>query len=533
MMMNISSKLQLVINRSDRTHTLPFTHGVDVDIQEGNCLTTATQIGADAECGLDDSLLTEKAGWLPANGCWERVGDVNGFPSYYLEDQTGINQLRLAKLLIQSPHFASVIRSSGFVWQIVDGTRNSILDITSITDWIYYYNLADTFFPPESATNNGTGVHEWLTPSEPDPDPEDDAEPVLPSETLVPPPTLKLNKINESGECIDLPKIISISISNSDDTPVTLNGKVSFTLKSANSEDLIAVKHIDTKGMAISFPTGSIAFECSVVNNERLFCNDILTLEICSLCPEDKQDCCSEDKPSFIVTDQINSICVDAPCTCPLPTVVYFSSEQDTRLTVKHTNGSLLLDTGPVTTTNNVARKLVTLDNQLYYSSTYFARIFPVSIRPVYVNTSSTSTNYIDLPVYEDECGDTDYLKCHPLYFPSPSECINSKQGRCVTKDNTVGDGYWIFYFNDCVEDLRFCINNTTGTNWTLEVEDGVGSTVKSLTQGGVSDTCFIGTTDICAYNMQFGSDINVNYSEEIYTPTEENLIDVSSRRQS
>ena len=241
MMMNISSKLQLVINRSDRTHTLPFTHGVDVDIQEGNCLTTATQIGADAECGLDDSLLTEKAGWLPANGCWERVGDVNGFPSYYLEDQTGINQLRLAKLLIQSPHFASVIRSSGFVWQIVDGTRNSILDITSITDWIYYYNLADTFFPPESATNNGTGVHEWLTPSEPDPDPEDDAEPVLPSETLVPPPTLKLNKINESGECIDLPKIISISISNSDDTPVTLNGKVSFTLKSANSEDLIAV----------------------------------------------------------------------------------------------------------------------------------------------------------------------------------------------------------------------------------------------------------------------------------------------------
>lgn len=508
-MINISSKLQISFERVNfSTLTLPFMHGQDVSISEGNCLTTATsKVTDNNECNnVPDDLIFSGAGFEFANGCWSRVADVNGFPSYHFSDVGGTYSLRLVRQTIPLPWNLDL--GAGDLWIIVEGSAsdtNAGSDVSPI-----YYNRSNSFDAP----TNG-----WLIYTGPNNDLEFD----VPE----PPPTVK-------RYCDQDPTISSVVVSNSDNTPITLQGKVSLTLKSTKTGDLVGVKYVDTKGLSITFPTGSLSFECSsILHDNHLLCNDILTLEICSLCPDDKQDCCSEDKPSFIVTDQINSICVDAPCTCPLPTVVYFSSEQDTRLTVKHVNGSMLLDTGPVTTTNNVDRKLVVVDNQLYYSSTYFARIFPVSLRPVYVNTSSAATNFVDLPVYQDECGDTDYLKCHPLYFPSPSECINSKQGRCITKDNTVGDGYWIFYFNDCVEDLRFCINNTTGTNWTLEVEDGVGSTVKSLTQGGVSDTCFVGTTDICAYNMQFGSDINVNYSEEIYTPTEENLIDVSSRRQS
>lgn len=507
-MINISSKLQISFERVNfPTLILPFVHGQDVSISEGNCLTTATsKVTDDNECSnFPDDVIFSGAGFEFINGCWSRAADVDGSPSYQFSDPAETHSFRLVRQQLPLPWNLDL--GGGYLWIIVNGSdfNTNPGNVCPI-----YYNISNSSYVPTDGWLIYTGTHNDLEFDVPEPPP------------------------NAKRYCDQDPTIKSVVVSNSDNTPITFQGKVSLTLKSTKTGDLVGVKYVDTKGLSISFPTGSLSFECSsILHDNHLLCDDILTLEICSLCPEDKQDCCSDDKPSFIVTDQINSICVDSPCTCPLPTVVYFSSEQDTRLTVKHANGSLLLDTGPVTTTNNVARKLVTLDNQLYYSSTYFARIFPVSIRPVYVNTSSTSTNYVDLPVYEDECGDTDYLKCHPLYFPSPSECINSKQGRCVTKDNTVGDGYWIFYFNDCVEDLRFCINNTTGTNWTLEVEDGVGSTVKSLTQGGVSDTCFIGTTDICAYNMQFGSDINVNYSEEIYTPTEENLIDVSSRRQS
>ena len=146
-MLNISSKLQISFGRVNfPTLTLPFMHGQDVSIPEGDCLTTATsKVTDDNECNnVPDDLIFSGAGLEFVNGCWSRVADVNGFPSYHFSDSAETYSFRLVRQPIPLPWNLDL--GAGDLWIIVEDSAsntNAGSDVSPI-----YYNRSNSFDAP-------------------------------------------------------------------------------------------------------------------------------------------------------------------------------------------------------------------------------------------------------------------------------------------------------------------------------------------------------------------------------------------------